>query len=105
MTLYNLNYNVPVEQVAVDPEKIAIGVAIDVAIRQLNASQGTIDKVLAVYAQMGSDRIFGRTDIASITKDSVTSAGNLINKLKGAGLLESVSGFGKGKYRFIRPKK
>ena len=39
MTLYNLNYNVPVEQVAVCPEKVAIGIAIDVAIGQLNASQ------------------------------------------------------------------
>ncbi len=68
----------------------------------MNASQGTIDKARAVYAQMGSDRIFGRTDVASITKDSVTSAGNLINKMKDAGLLEAVSGFGKGKYRFIK---
>ncbi len=104
MTLYNLNYNVPVEQVAVGPEKVAIGVAIDVAIGKLNASQGTIDKALAVYAEMGTDRTFGRTDVALITKDSVTSAGNLINKLKDAGLLEAVSGFGKGKYRFTKPK-
>lgn len=104
VTLYNLNYNVPVGKVAIDSDKVAIGVAIEVAIGQLNASKSTIDKALAVYAQMGSDTVFGRSDVATITHDSVTSAGKLINKLKDAGLLESVSGFGKGKYRFINPQ-
>ena len=41
---------------------------------------------------------------AAITKDSVTAAGNLITKLKNADLIEPVSGFGKGKYKFIAPK-
>ena len=104
VTLYNLNYNVPVEKVPVGPEKVAIGVTIDVAIGQLNASKGTIDKALAVYAQMGTDTAFGGSDVAAITHDSVTAAGNLINKLKDAGLLEAVSGFGKGKYKFIEPR-
>lgn len=96
VTLYNLNYNVPVEKVSIDPKKVAIGVAIDVAIGQLNASKGTIDKALAVYAQMGTDTVFGRSDVATIKHDSVTAAGNLINKLKTAGLLEAVSGYEKG---------
>ena len=50
---------------------------------------------------MGFDRIFGRSDIAAITNVSVTAAGNLITKLKNAGLIESVNGFGKGKDKFI----
>ena len=53
---------------------------------------------------MGTDCIFGRSDTADITKDSVTAAGNLITKLKSAGLIEAVSGYGKGKYKFIEPK-
>ena len=89
-----------VEKVSIDPKEVAI----DVAIGQLNASRGIIDKALAVYAQMGTDTVFGRSDVASITYDSVTAAGNLINKLKGVGLLEAVSGFGKGKYRFVNPQ-
>jgi phosphoglycerate/bisphosphoglycerate mutase len=40
----------------------------------------------------------------TIAKDSVTAAGNLITKLKNADLIEPVSGFGKGKYKFIAPK-
>ena len=37
VTLYNLNYNVPVEKVSIDPKKVAIGVAIDVAITSLES--------------------------------------------------------------------
>ena len=66
--------------------------------------QATIAKAKAVFANMGADGVFGRSDIAAITKDSVTAAGNLITKLKNADLIEPVSGFGKGKYKFIAPK-
>ena len=59
---------------------------------------------MAVYAQMGTDTVFGRSDVAAITHDSVTAAGNLINKLKDAGLLEAVSGYGKGKYKIVNPQ-
>jgi len=102
VTLYNLNYNVPVVKVPVTPENVAVEVAIDVAIDGLTASKNTIEKAKAVYAQMGVERVFGRSDISAITKDSVTAAGNLINKLKKAGLIEAVRGQGKGKYRFIQ---
>ena len=57
-----------------------------------------------VFANMGVDGVFGRFDIAAITKDSVTAAGNLIAKLKNADVIEPVSGFRKGKYKFIPPK-
>ena len=66
----------PRKRITVEDENIAI----EVAIARLNASQGTI------------------------AKDSVTAAGNLSTKLKNADLIEPVSGFGKGKYKFIAPK-
>ena len=102
VTLYNLNYGTvaTANRVTIEDENVAIEVAID----RLNASQGTIAKAKAVFANMGADGVFGRSDIAAITKDSVTAAGNLITKLKNADLIEPVSGFGKGKYKFIAPK-
>lgn len=109
VTLYNLNYGtvrnavkdmMEDENIAITPEYLAIEVAID----GLNASKATIKKAKAVFANMGMDGIFGRSDIAAITKDSVTAAGNLITRLKNADLLEAVSGFGKGKYKFRDPK-
>lgn len=97
VTLYNLNYNKLTENVAIAHENVAIDVAID----SLIASKGTIEKAKAIYNKFGTDSIFGRSDIAVITHDSVTAAGNLINKLKKAGLIEAVIGHGKGKYKFI----
>ena len=116
VTLYNLNYGVAAtasnvtiedENVAIENENVAIeneNVAIEVAMNQLNARQGTIAKAKAVFANMGVDGVFGRSEVATITKDSVTAAGNLIMKLKNADLIEPVSGFGKGKYKFMSPK-
>lgn len=103
VTLYNLNYGTAINtaEVMIEDENVAI----DVAIGKLNASQATIKKAKAVFASMGVDGIFGRSDIAAITNDSVTAAGNLITKLKNAGLIVAVSGYGKGKYRFIEPWK
>ena len=110
VTLYNLNFGAAVnasnvsigeENVAIDP----IHVAIEVAIEGLIASPVTIGKAKAVFASMGTDGIFGRSDIAAITNDSFTAAGNLINRLKYAGLIEAVNGYGKGKYKFIEPQR
>ena len=94
------NVTIEDENVAIAPVYLAIEVAID----KLNASQATIAKAKAVFSNMGVDGIFGRSDIAAITNDSVTAAGNLITKLKNADLIEPVSGFGKGKYKFGVPK-
>ena len=109
VTLYNLNYGAAVNatKAAIKEENVAIApdhLAIEVAIDKLNASQATIAKAKAVFANMGIDGVFGRSDISVITNDSVTAAGNLITKLKNADLIEPVSGFGKGKYKFIYPK-
>ena len=102
VTLYNLNYGTEANatKVTIEAENVAIEVAID----RLNASQTTIAKAKAVFANIGIDGVFGRSDIAAITKDSVTAAGNLIAKLKNADLIEPVSGFGKGKYKFTPPE-
>lgn len=98
VTLYNLNYGTAAiaSKVAIEDKNIAI----EVAIGRLNASQWTIAKAKTVLANMGADGIFGRSDIAAITKDSVTAAGNLIAKLRSADLIEPVRSFGKGKYKF-----
>lgn len=119
VTLYNLNYvAIASDKVAIANDKVAIAddkvaIASDkvaiaddkVAIDKLNASQTTIEKIKLVYEKIGYDSVFGRSDISAITNDSLTAAGNLITKLKKAGLIISVSGFGKGKYKFVKPQK
>lgn len=82
----------------VDGENVAIRVAME----GLTATKSTIEKATAVYARLGVDGVFGRSDIAAITNNSVASAGKLINKRKDAGLMKAVGGHGKGKYGFIQ---
>ena len=67
VTLYNPNYGTAAtaSKVTIEDENIAID--------RLNASQGTIAKAKAVFANMGVDGAFGRSDIVAITKDSVNA--------------------------------
>ena len=114
-TLYNLNYNIPIEKVLIDPEKVAVdgenvliaseNLLIEAAIDSLNANKNTKENAKKLFAHMGFDGVFGRNDIMEIIAVSITAAGNLLNKLKEAELIEPVSGQGKGKYKFAMPKK
>lgn len=117
VTLYNLNYKVPVEKVAVkngnvliESEKVSIRdkkVAIDKnkvvfenKLNTTNFTKKTKSKIFRLFNKYGVESIIGRSDIVQVTGDSLTAAGNLINKMKEAGIIESVIGHGKGKYRF-----
>ncbi len=93
VTLPNLNYHSEAHQVAID-------VAINVAIDGLNVTAPTKDKIRLIFDRVGYDAAFGRKEIAEIVGISQTAAGNLINKLKKADIVESVRGLGKGKYKF-----
>lgn len=115
VTLYNLNYNVSLETVDNERSKVAIDqdnltiedtkVAIEVAINRLNARQPIKNKAQSVFRRMGFTEVFGRTEVAQITGDSVTSAGSLIKRLYEAGLIKPVTGQGKGKYKFVESEK
>ena len=108
-----MNYNVPIENVLNDPKKVLIdneemsfaleNLSIQNAIDALDATKATKEKARRLFADMRFDGIFGRNDIMKITGISITAAGNLIAKLKRAELIEAVTGYGKGKYMFIKP--
>jgi len=116
VTLFNLNYDVPIDndkEVAIDSKKVAIDdgkVAIDskkVAIDEIytkctNAglSNIMIDRITAFYEFVGDDLIFGRKDIAEYFKFSYSNAGKVIVSMKKAHIISTVVGKGKGKYRF-----
>lgn len=117
VTLYNLNYKVPVEKVAVKNENVLIGsekvairdkkvaieknkVVFEEKLNTTNFTKKTKNKIFSLFNKYGVESIIGRSDIVQVTGDSLTAAGNLINKMKEAGIIESVIGHGKGKYRF-----
>ena len=57
-------------------------------------------KILQLYEQFGDKLAFSRADIMYMAGITSSPAGDLINKMKKGNLIESVTGEGKGKYRF-----
>lgn len=116
VTLFNLNYDVPIEkdkEVAIENRKVAIGdekVAIEkrkVAIEEiyskcLNAelSNIMINRITTFYELVGDNLIFGRKDIAEYLNFSYSNAGKIIVSMKKANIIVEVDGKGKGKYQF-----
>lgn len=100
VTLPNLNYRAASHPIAIGAKQVAVGVAIDLAIDALNATASTKANIQTIFGQVGYGTPFGRKDVAGMIGVSQTAAGNLINKMKTASLIEPVSGLGKGKYKF-----
>lgn len=58
------------------------------------------EHIRKMYEAFGEERIFGRTDVQAATGLGSTRAYELITALLGIKLIETVSGYGKGKYKF-----
>lgn len=114
VTLYNLNYNVPIEKSGVsdenqlfDGQKPVVSSEkemFETLLFELKSKKSTKETVIKLFAQFGFDSVFARADIMKLAGITSTPAGELIKKLKEAELIEAVSGQGKGKYKFVVPK-
>ena len=124
VTLYNLNYQTPIDGIDIGTKKQTIKYEKTVVSKQkqlfedkktvvskqkqlfekkvskLQFSTVTKKKIMLLYNQFGSNIIFSRSDIMRLTGITSTPAGDLIKKMQNANLIELVSGYGKGKYRF-----
>lgn len=65
----------------------------------------TKENMLVLFDCMGEDGIFGRKEIETLIKINNANAGNLIKKLNVLDLIEKVSGYGNGKYKFINQER
>ena len=61
----------------------------------------TQNNIITLYKTFGNEKIFGRGDVVSVLPITARPATDLIKKMQALGLLESVHGLGKGKYRFV----
>lgn len=61
----------------------------------------TKNNIITLYKAFGNEKIFGRGDVVSVLPITARPATDLIKKMQDLGLLESVHGLGKGKYRFV----
>lgn len=113
VTLYNLNYNVPVEKTGLQEKKQAFtdektGLqekkqAFEALIADLDMSTPTKENILKVYLNFGFDTVFARVDVMNATNLTATPATELMRKLKNNKLIEKAGG--RGKYKFIEPQK
>lgn len=113
VTLYNLNYNVPVEEAVRSAEKQSVEEEktvrwgqkqfVEQSIHALLVGNSTRDKLLKLFEEFEFDIPFSRADIVELFSITTTPANDLLRKLKEASLIESVKGMGKGKYKFIEP--
>lgn len=62
----------------------------------------TIEHVKKLYVTLGTDEVFGRTDVQDITKLGHTRASELLRELVEEQIIITVFGYGKGKYRFCK---
>ena len=67
---------------------------------QIRFNIQTITHIKKLYEKFAAEKIFGRGDVAKTCGISYSTAGNLVSKMRRAGLIDEVQVHGKGKYRF-----
>lgn len=112
VTLYNLNYNVPIEKTGLADEKQAFNdektglqekkQAFETMIAGLDISAPTKENIMKMHLHFGFDTVFARADVMKVTGLTATPATELMRKLKNSKLIESAKG--RGKYRFSEPE-
>lgn len=55
-----------------------------------------------MYCAFGKERVFGRSDMQSVTQLGSTRASQLLKELVKANVIELIEGQGKGKYKFTK---
>lgn len=64
----------------------------------------TAAHIYVLREALGVHTVFGRTDVQRILELKPTRSSSLLRELAECGIIEPVSGYGKGKYRFRQQK-
>ena len=124
VTLYNLNYNIPIEQAIDDSKKLHSAsekphsgikklhpvseklhseenkASFNTMILAMRLSKPTMNKIMSLHEEFGDEGAFSRFDIVDMFNIQKRAASDLINKMKDLNLIEPVFGQGQGKYKF-----
>ena len=111
VTLYNLNYGLPIHETGLADEKQTSErektvlqnekQAFESLLAGLTVSTPTKDHMLKLFRNFGFDTIFARADVMQVTGITATPATELMRKMKDAKLI--VRAKGRGKYIFAMP--
>lgn len=91
---YQNNQKVDIETKKVDIEtkKVDIG--------DVNFTEKTLEHINQMFCAFGTKKIFGRSDMQLVISLGSSRASQLLKILLEANIIERVSGYGKGKYKF-----
>lgn len=74
-------------------------------VEQSKCARKTKNNIVQLYQAFGLEKIFGRSDVLNVLSITVSPASTLLKKMVKLGVIESVHGMGKGKYRFVNNKR
>lgn len=84
--------DIEAEKVDIETKKVDIG--------SLKFSKRTVHHIEILFDEYGYNRVFGRSDMMVLVGLKSSAVSNLISKLLEVGIIEPVTGHGKGKYKF-----
>lgn len=80
---------------------IGIQNSILTVVEQSKCAKKTKNNIVQLYHAFGVEKIFGRSDVLNVLPITVSPASTLLKKMLELGVIESVHGLGKGRYRFV----
>ena len=102
--LHNRNLHISgllkIEKVDIEERKVDIESLL--LLKTKHFSNKTNNHIHRMLTNFGVDKVFGRSAVVELLGLQNSSASKLISKLLQAGIIEPVSGYGKGKYRFSK---
>lgn len=93
---------VDIEREKVDIQAQKVDIENRLLQKAVNFSDKTVSHIQKMVETFGFDEIFGRNTVAELLGLRSSSVSKLFSKLIKAEIIEPVSGYGKGKYRFVR---
>ena len=93
---------VDIEREKVDIQAQKVDIETILLQKAVNFSDKTVSHIQKMVETFGFDEIFGRNIVAELLDLRSSSVSKLFSKLVKAEIIEPVSGYGKGKYRFVR---
>ena len=91
--------DIETEKVDIETEKVDIETK-KVDIGSLKFNKRTLHHIEILFDEYGFNQLFGRSDVMGLIGLKSSAVSKLISKLLETGIIEPVTGHGKGKYKF-----
>lgn len=91
---------VDIEETKVDIKASKVDIENVLAKKEQDFSAKTKIHIHRIFEKFGYDKIFGRGAVMELLELKASGASKLLSNLVEADVIEAVSGYGKGKYRF-----